>query len=92
VERLQERGIQVSMAARGNPYENAQAESFFKTLKSEEVYLKECRAIDEAQRHRDRFIAAVYNTTRLHSALGYRPPAECEWLLSKQLCESALVR
>jgi putative transposase len=92
VERLQERGIQVSMAARGNPYENAQAESFFKTLKSEEVYLKECRAIDEAQRHRDRFIAAVYNTKRLHSALGYRPPAECEWLLSKQLCESALVR
>jgi transposase InsO family protein len=92
VERLQERGIQVSMAARGNPYENAQAESFFKTLKSEEVYLKEYRDIDEAQQHLDRFIEDVYNTKRLHSALGYRPPAEFELLLAKQLCESALVR
>ena len=92
VERLQERGIQGSMAARGNPYENAQAESFFKTLKSEEVYLKEYRDIDEAQQHLDRFIEDVYNTKRLHSALGYRPPAEFEMLLSKPLCESALVR
>ena len=92
VERLHEHGIQISMAARGNPYENAQAESFFKTLKSEEVYLKEYRDIDEAQQHLDRFIEDVYNTKRLHSALGYRPPAEFEMLLSKPLCESALVR
>jgi putative transposase len=92
VERLQERGLRISMAARGNPYENAQAESFFKTLKSEEVSLKEYRDSDEAQQHLDRFIEDVYNTKRLHSALGYRPPAEFELLLSKQLCESALVR
>lgn len=92
VARLQERGIQISMAARGNPYENAQAESFFKTLKSEEVYLKEYRDLDEAQEHLDRFIEDVYNTKRLHSALGYRPPAEFELLLSGQPCESALVR
>jgi transposase InsO family protein len=92
VDRLQERGIQISMAARGNPYENAQAESFFKTLKSEEVYLKEYRDIDEAQQHLDQFIADVYNTKRLHSALGYRPPAEFEFLLSRQPCELALVR
>jgi transposase InsO family protein len=92
VERLQERGIQISRAARGNPYENAQAESFFKTLKSAEVYLTEYRDIDEAQQHLDRFIEDVYNTKRLHSALGYRPPAEFELLLSKQLCESALAR
>jgi transposase InsO family protein len=82
VKRLRERGLQVSMAARGNPYENAQAESFFKTLKSEEVYLKEYRDIDEAQQHLNRFIEDVYNTKRLHSALGYRPPAEFELLLS----------
>jgi transposase InsO family protein len=80
------------MAARGNPCENAQAESFFKTLKSEEVYLKEYHDIDEAQQHLDRFIEAVYNTKRLHSALGYRPPAEFERLLSRQPCELALVR
>jgi putative transposase len=92
VERLQEHGLQVSMAARGNPYENAQAESFFKTLKSEEVYLKDYRDIDEAQQHLDRFIEDVYNTKRLHSALGYRPPAEFELLLSEQPCELALVR
>jgi transposase InsO family protein len=92
VTRLQERGLQISMAARGNPYENAQAESFFKTLKSEEVYLKEYRDIDEARQHLDRFIEDVYNTKRLHSALGYRPPAEFELLLSRQPCELALVR
>jgi len=85
VERLQDRGIQISMAARGNPYENAQAESFFKTLKSEEVYLKEYRDLAEAEQHLERFIEDVYNTKRLHSALGYRPPAEYEQLLSTQL-------
>jgi transposase InsO family protein len=92
VERLQEHGIQISMAARGNPYENAQAEAFFKTLKREEVYLKEYRDITDAEQHLERFIEDVYNTKRLHSALGYRPPAEFELLLSKQPCELALVR
>jgi transposase InsO family protein len=92
VERLQEHGIQISMAARGNPYENAQAEAFFKTLKSEEVSLKDYRDIPDAEQHLERFIEDVYNTKRLHSALGYRPPAEFELLLSKQPCELALVR
>jgi transposase InsO family protein len=92
VERLQEHGIQISMAARGNPYENAQTEAFFKTLKSEEVYLKEYRDITDAEQHLERFIEDVHNTKRLHSALGYRPPAEFELLLSKQPCELALVR
>jgi transposase InsO family protein len=92
VERLQEHGIQISMAARGNPYANAQAEAFFKTLKSEEVYLKEYRDITDAEQHLERFIADVYHTKRLHSALGYRPPAEFELLLAKQPCELALVR
>ena len=92
VERLQEHGLQISMAAPGNPYENAQAAAFFKTLKSEEVYLKEYRDITDAEQHLERFIEDVYNTKRLHSALGYRPPAEFELLLAKQPCELALVR
>ena len=91
VTRLQEHDIAVSMAARGNPYENAQAESFFKTLKTEEVHLKEYRDLEDAERHLERFINDVYNTKRLHSALGYRPPAEFEHILSQQ-CESATVR
>jgi len=92
VERLQERDIRISMAARGNPYENAQVESFFKTLKSEEVYLKDYHDIAEAQQQLARFIEDVYNTKRLHSALGYRPPAEFESLLSNQAWELNLVR
>ena len=92
VARLQERGLQLSLAARGHPSENAPAERFFTTLKSEEVYLQEYRTIDEARQHLDRVIEEVYNTKRLHSALGYRPPAECELLLSRQPCELALVR
>jgi putative transposase len=71
-------GARISMAARGNPYENAKAESFFKTLKHEEVYLKEYRTFEEAAANLERFIADVYNTKRLHSSLGYLPPVEFE--------------
>jgi putative transposase len=78
VERLEGIGARISMAARGNPYENAQAESFFKTLKHEEVYLKEYRTFEEAEANLERFIDDVYNTKRLHSSLGYRPPVEFE--------------
>ncbi len=63
------------MAARGNPYENAKAESFFKTLKYEEVYLKDYRTFEDAEANLERFIEDVYNTKRLHSSLGYRPPS-----------------
>lgn len=78
VRRLQQGEIQISMSARGNPYDNAKAESFFKTLKAEEVYLKEYRSFAEAQNNIGSFIEAVYNHKRLHSALGYLPPAEFE--------------
>ncbi|MGI8689190.1 MAG: IS3 family transposase [Thermomicrobiales bacterium] len=78
VERLEAVGARISMAARGNPYENAQAESFFKRLKYEAVYLKEYRTFEEALMNLEAFIEAVYNTKRLQSSLGYRPPIEFE--------------
>ena len=78
VTRLETAGCQLSMAAVGNPYENARAESFFKTLKREEVYLNDDQSFAEAEAHLDHFIAAVYNQKRLHSSLGYRPPVEFE--------------
>jgi len=90
VARLREHGIAISMAAKGNPYENAQAESFFKTLKREEVYLKEYADFGDAEANLGRFIADVYNAKRLHSALAYRPPDEFEALLAAAPESSAL--
>lgn len=78
VERLQQVGARISMAAVGNPYENAQAESFFKTLKTEEVYLKRYQTLTEAKANVQVFIEDIYNAKRLHSSLGYRPPIEFE--------------
>jgi transposase InsO family protein len=78
VARLERAGIQISMAAVGNPYENAQVESFFRTLKCEEVYLHEYRTLAEADANIERFIEGVYNQKRLHSSLGYLPPVEFE--------------
>ncbi len=78
VARLEDAGVQSSMAATGNPYENAKAESFFKTLKVEEVYLQDYQTFQEAHANLEHFIEAVYNRKRLHSSLGYRPPAEFE--------------
>jgi transposase InsO family protein len=78
VARLESSGIRISMAAVGNPYENAQVESFFRTLKCEEVYLNEYRTFAEAEANIERFIEEVYNQKRLHSSLGYLPPVEFE--------------
>jgi transposase InsO family protein len=78
VERLESMGIQISMSAKGNVYDNAKAESFFKTLKQEEVYLKAYQTFEEARNNIGSFLDDVYNTKRLHSSLGYVPPAEFE--------------
>ena len=78
-ELLQEHGFQISMSRRGNPYDNAQAESFFKTLKCEEVYLTEYSSMKEVKNRLGEFIDQVYNKERLHSALGYVSPAEFEY-------------
>lgn len=82
VEVLLGAGARISMAAKGTPRDNAQAESFFRTLKHEEVYLQDYESFEEAQQSIGRFIEAVYNEKRLHSSLGYRPPNEFEQLFA----------
>jgi putative transposase len=75
---LAEYRIRGSMSRTGNPYDNAFAESFIKTLKYEEVYRNDYADLAEALAGIGEFIEKVYNRQRLHSALGYRPPVEFE--------------
>lgn len=80
VKTLEEAGLRISMSLKGNPYDNAKIESFFKTLKQEEVYIYEYRTFQEAKERIAYFLEIVYNQKRLHSALGYLPPTEFEAL------------
>lgn len=80
--RLEDCAIRLSMSAPGNPYDNAKAESFFKTLKKEEVNAKTYSSIDQARSNIATFLETTYNRQRLHSALGYKPPTEFEADLS----------
>src|SRR5262245_4475236 len=86
---LTEKGIRISMSRRGNPYDNATAESFMKTLKHEEVHRSDYRDLSEARRSIRRFIESIYNHKRLHSALNYSSPAEFERRISLQSSMSA---
>jgi putative transposase len=81
---LKDHGIRISMSAKGNPYDNAFAESLIKTLKQEEVYLWQYETYQDVIERIPYFILDVYNKKRLHSALGYRPPEEFESLLAEK--------
>ena len=77
-ELLTEQGIVPSMSRPGNPYDNAQAESFMKTLKQEEIYTRRYRDRADLEAHIEQFIERYYNRRRLHSALDYRTPEDFE--------------
>jgi len=81
---LKSRGCRISMSRKASPWENAACESWMKTLKSEEVYRQEYRDLAEARKSIVQFIDRIYNQQRLHSALGYRPPAEFERMLTDE--------
>ena len=91
VDLLKRHEITISMSRKANPYDNAKADSFMKTLKYEEVCRGEYRDLGEARASIGRFLEQVYNEKRLHSALGYCPPAEFEQKLSAQPAVSAAV-
>jgi putative transposase len=81
---LKENGIVISMSRKGNPWDNAACESFMKTLKYEEVHRNEYRDLAEARSAIREFLEKVYNQKRLHSAIGYVPPAEFEAFAAQQ--------
>src|SRR4051812_49327283 len=86
---LKENDIEISMSRKGNPWDNAACESFMKTLKYEEVHRNEYRDLNEARSTIRIFLEKIYNHKRLHSAIGYVPPAEFEASLLTQQKEAA---
>lgn len=78
IARLQRAGIQPSMAAKGQPTDNPYAERVIRTIKEEEVYLNEYADLTAARQHLGHFIDVVYQTKRVHAALGYLTPIEFE--------------
>jgi transposase InsO family protein len=82
IEILNQHSFRISMSRSGNPYDNAFAESFMKTLKKEEVYLWEYESFIDVAECIPYFIEEVYNRKRVHSGIGYLPPVEFEAILS----------
>ena len=75
---LEQCQIQISMSRRGNPYDNARAERFMRTLKEEEVRANDYQNLEQARSRIGEFLEQVYNRNRLHSALKYLTPEEFE--------------
>lgn len=93
VDLLQDHHVQISMAAKGQPVENGYAERLIRTIKEEEVYLSDYRDFEEAYSQIGHFIEDVYQTKRIHSALGYLTPVEFEaaWIQSRAEQVSSLM-
>jgi putative transposase len=83
VDLLRQHGLRISMSAKGNPYDNAFMESFYKTLKYEEVHLWNYETYEDVLGRLPFFLEQVYNRKRLHSSIGYVPPVEFEANVSK---------
>jgi len=82
---LKDNGIAISMSGKANPYDNAKIESFFRTLKVEEIYMFEYETYREVLERIPYFIEEVYNRKRLHSSLGYMPPEEFENIINEKM-------
>jgi putative transposase len=87
---LHEHQVQISMSAKGNPYDNAYAESFFKTLKHEEVYLWEYESFTDVVERIPQFIGEVYNKKRVHSGIRCLPPEEFETIAQDEQRKQSL--
>jgi transposase InsO family protein len=90
VNELKDHEIAISMSAKGNPYDNAYAESFFKTLKNEEVHLWEYESFTDVVERIPEFIEEVYNRKRVHSGIRYLPPEEFEAIVQDEKRKQSL--
>lgn len=88
IELLDEWRFQISMSRKGNPYDNAWAESFMRILKYEEIYLSEYETYEDVVNRLPHFIEEIYNRKRIHSSIGYLTPEEFEWEIMKQKQET----
>lgn len=89
IELLTEWKFQISMSRKGNPYDNAWAESFMKIMKYEEIYLSEYETYEDVVNRLPHFLEEVYNRKRIHSSIGYLTPEEFEVRFMKQKPEAA---